>query len=50
MKTRTQNVLAALALHLTLNLQPTTAFAQGTVFTYQGQLQNNGSPVIGIYN
>jgi formylglycine-generating enzyme required for sulfatase activity len=41
---------AALLLLTTLNLQPTTAFAQGTAFTYQGQLQNNGSPASGIYN
>jgi hypothetical protein len=27
-----------------------SAFAQGTAFTYQGQLQNNGSPASGIYN
>jgi hypothetical protein len=34
----------------TLNFQPATAFAQGTAFTYQGQLQNNGSPASGTYN
>ena len=27
-----------------------TVFAQGTAFTYQGQLQNNGSPASGAYN
>ena len=27
-----------------------TAFAQGTAFTYQGQLQNNGSPANGLYD
>ena len=27
-----------------------TAFAQGTAFTYQGLLQNNGSPASGTYN
>jgi len=26
--------------------QPSTALAQGTAFTYQGQLQNNGSPAM----
>src|SRR5208283_3659225 len=26
------------------------AFAQGTAFTYQGQLQNNGSPASGTFN
>ncbi|MGO8929762.1 MAG: tail fiber domain-containing protein [Limisphaerales bacterium] len=35
---------------LTFNLQPSTAQAQGTAFTYQGQLQNNGSPASGTYN
>ena len=34
----------------TLNFQPSTASAQGTAFTYQGQLQNNGSPASGTYN
>jgi hypothetical protein len=28
----------------------TPVFAQGTAFTYQGQLQNNGSPASGTYN
>jgi hypothetical protein len=32
------------------NLQPVTARAQGTAFTYQGQLQNNGSPANGLYD
>src|ERR1039458_7976967 len=41
--------LAMLALS-TLNSQLSTAFAQGTAFTYQGQLQNNGSPASGTYN
>ena len=30
--------------------QPETSFAQGTAFTYQGRLQNNGSPASGTYN
>jgi hypothetical protein len=34
----------------TLNLQLSTAFAQGTAFTYQGQLNSGGSPANGIYN
>ena len=34
----------------TLNLHLSTVFAQGTAFTYQGQLQNNGSPASGTYN
>jgi hypothetical protein len=41
--------LAGLLL-LTINLQFATAQAQGTAFTYQGQLQNNGSPAYGTYN
>src|ERR1039458_6791584 len=35
---------------LAFNSQFATAFAQGTAFTYQGQLQNNGSPASGTYN
>ena len=34
---------ALLVLLSTLIYQPSTLFAQGTAFTYQGQLQNNGS-------
>jgi type VI secretion system secreted protein VgrG len=34
----------------TLNLQLSTAFAQGTAFTYQGRLNNNGSPANGNYD
>jgi hypothetical protein len=30
--------------------QPSTVFAQGTAFTYQGRLQNNGSPANGSYD
>ena len=32
------------------NLPLLTAHAQGTAFTYQGQLQNNGSPANGLYD
>ena len=39
--------LAALA---TLYVQPSIAFAQGTAFTYQGQLNANGSVASGIYD
>src|SRR5271157_4302233 len=42
-------LLALLALS-TLNSQLSTLHAQGTAFTYQGQLQNNGSPASGTYN
>ncbi len=40
-------VLLALS---TLNPQLSTVHAQGTAFTYQGQLQNNSSPASGSYN
>jgi hypothetical protein len=52
MKPKFHHLFIALALlaFLTLNHQLSTAFAQGTAFTYQGQLQNNGSPASGIYN
>jgi hypothetical protein len=51
MKIKSTLKLTALALLavLTLNSQLSTAFAQGTVITYQGQLQNNGSPANGSY-
>jgi hypothetical protein len=32
------------------NSQLSTAFAQGTAFSYQGRLNNNGSPATGIYD
>jgi len=41
---------ALLLLLATLNSQLSTVFAQGTAFTYQGQLQNNGSLASGTYN
>jgi trimeric autotransporter adhesin len=52
MKNRSGNIFIALALLalLALNLQLSTAHAQGTAFTYQGQLQNNGTPASGTYN
>ena len=43
-------VLALLALLSTILYQPFTLRAQGTAFTYQGQLQNNGGPASGTYN
>jgi hypothetical protein len=49
MKKYVRNLFAILAL-LTLNHQCSTALGQGTAFTYQGQLQNNGSPASGTYN
>src|ERR1700677_1107336 len=42
-------VLALLAL-VTLNCELSTAFAQGTAFTYQGQLNVNGAPADGSYD
>ena len=50
MKTPVYRTLVMFGLLSTLNLQPKTAFAQGTAFTYQGQLQNNGSFASGTYN
>jgi hypothetical protein len=48
MKKIIQNA-AVLLLLAVLNSQFSTAHAQGTAFTYQGQLHNNGSPANGIY-
>jgi len=42
--------LVFLALLSTLNVQRSTAFGQGTVFTYQGRLNDNGAPAAGIYD
>jgi hypothetical protein len=54
MKNKTLNLLLARSLLLlaltTCNLQPTTAFAQGTAFTYQGRLNNGANPASGIYD
>ncbi len=53
MKIRVQNLfvaLALLALLSTINSQLSTLHAQGTAFSYSGQLQNNGSPASGTYN
>ena len=50
MKNNAQNLLVALALLLTLNLESTTAWAQTTAFTYQGQLVSSGVPLTGTYN
>ena len=40
----------ALAVLAVSSLQPSTTFAQGTAFTYQGRLNNNGSPANGRYD
>ena len=51
MKTKRILKIAAACLLLSiLHLPITTAFAQGTAFTYQGQIQNSGGPVSGTYN
>ena len=53
MKSRASKLLAALALPAllsTLNSQLSTAFAQGTAFTYQGRLDDSGAPANGTYD
>ena len=50
MKNQVKHLLIALALCSTLNLQPSIAFAQGTAFTYQGQLVSGGAPANGSYD
>jgi len=51
MKVRIHKLIVALAIASALHLTPSsTAFAQGTAFIYQGQLQNNGSPANGSYD
>lgn len=49
MKTKLFAILA-LTLLCAFNSPLSTAFAQGTAFTYQGQLQNDGSPANGSYD
>src|ERR1700722_7456199 len=51
MKTTLTLKLAAAVLLLAIpGLPLSTAHGQGTAFTYQGQLQNNGSPASGTFN
>jgi hypothetical protein len=50
MKTKFGSAVLALLALSTFNSQLSTASAQGTAFTYQGRLQNNGSPASGTYN
>jgi hypothetical protein len=45
-----QSILAALALAAALITQPFSVLAQGTAFTYQGRLNNNGAPANGSYD
>lgn len=44
------SALALLAFFSTINDQLSTAFAQGTAFTYQGRLNNGGPPASGTYD
>ncbi|HXG47061.1 MAG TPA: hypothetical protein VNO52_05505, partial [Methylomirabilota bacterium] len=50
MKTTIRNTIGGMALvpALILTLQPTTARAQGTAFTYQGRLEAGGTPYTGL--
>src|SRR5579859_1721690 len=50
MKNRVQQWLIALALGAVCCLQTTTVSAQGTNFTYQGQLLSGGATANGVYN
>ena len=53
MKNRASKLLAMLgipALLSALNSPLSNALAQGTAFTYQGQLNSNGGPANGIYD
>lgn len=43
-------LLVAVALCVTLYLQPSRVFAQGSAFTYQGRLNENGVPVNRTYD
>lgn len=50
MKHSIRHLLPGLGLLSTLNLQLSTAQAQGTAFTYQGRLDDAGSPANGVYD
>jgi len=50
MKQNIQNMLGTLFLLLVLCFQRTTAVAQGSAFTYQGRLNDNGGPANGSYD
>src|SRR5690349_20083357 len=39
-----------LVLYLILVSQPSTVLGQGTAFTYQGRLNDNGAPANGVYD
>ena len=50
MKTKLHHAIIVSLLFALLGAQPSTAFAQGTTFTYQGRLNSNGSPANGSYD
>jgi hypothetical protein len=50
MKAKFKSLALGLALLSTLNAQLSTALAQSTAFTYQGRLNDGGSPASGIYD
>jgi photosystem II stability/assembly factor-like uncharacterized protein len=45
-----RHLLVVLVLLSTFNLQPSTIFAQGTAFQYQGRLNDGGNPANGNYD
>ena len=50
MRNQIKHLFTTLVLLSILALQPSTARAQGTAFTYQGQLMANGGPASGSYD
>ncbi|MCC6823360.1 MAG: tail fiber domain-containing protein [Verrucomicrobia subdivision 3 bacterium] len=50
MKTKLSPLQFSLMLLCAFNLQPSTACAQGTAFTYQGRLSDGANPAQGIYD
>ncbi|HEV2434362.1 MAG TPA: hypothetical protein VG077_00020 [Verrucomicrobiae bacterium] len=50
MNPRTQSILITLTLCSVLIHQPSTVFAQGTAFTYQGRLNTASGPANGSYD
>ena len=50
MKTKHLLLLVVLSFLSTLNVYLSTAFAEDTAFTYQGRLNDNGSPATGVYD
>jgi hypothetical protein len=50
MKTKLHHAIIVALLFALLGVRLSTAFAQGTAFTYQDQLQSSGSPASGLYD